>query len=148
MVVVWKVSTHQTAFQHSNYTSSNAPVIWQPHSHNLAFTGMTQAGNNFMSALEIWNATTGKLVKQYTGGGSDALAWSPDGTALASTGYIKKSGIYSVVIIDVLTGKQLFVCKGHHVNVSVLAWSPDGRYIVSGEGNTSGNTVAKVWTAV
>lgn len=147
MVVVWKVSTHQLVFQHSDYMNSDALVLWQPRSHNLAFAGATHAGNNLIPTLEIWNATTGKLVKQYAGGGSDALAWSPDGTALASTAYMRKSGVYSVVIIDVLTGKQLFVYKGHHVNVSIMAWSPNGKYIVSGEGNASGSTVAKVWTA-
>jgi len=29
----------------------------------------------------------------------------------------------------------------------VMAWSPNGKYIVSGEGNTQGNMVARVWTA-
>ena len=52
------------------------------------------------NTLEIWDAATGKLVKQY---------------------------------VDTGTGAQ--------------AWSPDGKYIVSGEGNTVGQMVAKVWTA-
>src|SRR6266702_6149736 len=37
MIVVWKVSTRQMVFQHKDtLSSSDAPVVWQPGSHNLA----------------------------------------------------------------------------------------------------------------
>ena len=39
------------------------------------------------------------------------------------------------------------VYKYSGVIYPALDWSPDGRYIVSGEGNTQGNMVAKVWVA-
>lgn len=146
MVVVWKVATHQVVFQHNDYLDSGASVVWQPQSHNLAFDGATSSGSNLVATLEIWNATTGKLVKQYTGavGGPD---WSPDGKYLAYAGYGGKNAVNAVIIIDVTTGKQVYVYMGHHNHISVIDWSPDGRYIVSGEGNTQGNMVAKVWVA-
>jgi len=147
MVVVWNVSTQRMVFQHSDYMDSNAPVAWQPQSHNLAFVGATSSGGNLVATLEIWNATTGKLVKQYVGAGTGALAWSPDGTYLAYAGYGGKDAVHAVIILDAATDKQIYVYKGHHLSVSVISWSPNGKYIVSAEGNTQGQMVAKVWTA-
>ncbi len=49
--------------------------------------------------------------------------------------------------MDATTGKQTYVYKGHHLPVSVITWSPNGKYIASAEGNTRGQMVAKVWTA-
>ncbi len=49
--------------------------------------------------------------------------------------------------MDATTGKQIYVYKEHRLSVSVIAWSPNGKYVVSAEGNTEGQTVAKVWTA-
>jgi WD40 repeat protein len=97
--------------------------------------------------LEIWNATTGKLVKQYIGAGNGGLAWSPNGKYLAYAGYGGKNAANAVIILDVTTGKQVYVYKGHHNHISLIAWSPTGKYIASGEGNTEGNMVAKVWVA-
>lgn len=147
-VVVWSVATHQIVFQHADTMSSNASVIWQPHSHNIAFTGVIVSGKDSTQALKIWNATTGKLVKQYVGKGNDAMAWSPDGKylAYADGGYASTSPS-TVVIMDVTTDDQVYVYKNHMYTVSVIAWSPNGKYIVSGEGNTQGNMVAHVWVA-
>jgi len=147
MVVVWKVSTHQIVFQHNDFMDSGASIVWQPQSYNLAFDGATSSGGNLVATLEIWNATTGKLVKQYIGTGFGGLDWSPDGKYLAYMGYGGEKAVNAVIIIDVTTGKQVYVYKEHHNHISVIDWSPDGRYIVSGEGNTQGNMVAKVWVA-
>ena len=147
MVVVWNVSTHQMVFHHSEFMSSDAPVAWQPQSHHLAFVGATSSGGNLVETLEIWDATAGKLVKQYVGAGTGALAWSPDGTYLAYAGYGGKDAVNAVIIMDATTGKQIYLYKGHHLSVSVIAWSPNGKYIVSAEGNTQGQMVAEVWTA-
>jgi WD40 repeat protein len=146
-VVVWKVSTHQLIFQHSDYMDSDGPVAWQPQSHNLTFGGATSSGGNLVATLEIWNATTGKLVKQYIGASTGRLAWSPDGKYLAYAGFGGNNGGDPVLIMDVSTGKRIYAYKGHHLLVSVIAWSPNGKYIASGEGNTQGKMVAKVWAA-
>ena len=99
------------------------------------------------NTLEIWDATTGKLVKQEVSTGTGALSWSPDGTYLACASFGGKDAVNVVIIMDTITGKQTYVYKGHHLSVSVIAWSPDGEYIASAEGNSQGEMVAKVWTA-
>jgi WD40 repeat protein len=126
---------------------SDAPVAWQPQSHNLAFGGATPSLSGLIPTLEIWNTMTGKLVKQYPGATTGRLAWSPDGKYLAYAGFGGNNGGYPVRIMDMSTGKQIYVYNGHHRFISVIAWSPDGRYIASGEGNTQSAMVAKVWVA-
>jgi len=128
---------------------SSAPLAWQPGSYSLAFVGATSSGGNLLATLEIWDATSGKLVKQYVGAGTGtgALAWSPDGTYLAYADYGGKDAVNEVIIIDATTGKRIYVYKRHHLSVSVIAWSPDGKYLASAEGNTVGQMVARVWTA-
>jgi len=134
-------------FQHSGFLNTGAAVVWQPGSHNLAFSSVTSSDGNRVSTLEIWDGTTGKLVAQHAGGNSNALAWSPDGKEIAYAVFDDKNVRSDVIIIDATTGKQVYVYKEHHLSVSVIVWSPDGKYIASAEGNSGSNTVAKVWTA-
>ena len=62
----------------------------------------------------------------------DPLAWSPDGTRLAS-GYIAES-LSLLQVWDARTGKTLLSCK-HGQNVYGVAWSPDSQRVASGGGD-------------
>ena len=54
------------------------------------------------------------------------LAFSPDGTSLASGSWDK-----TVKIWDVASGRLLQTLRGHTERVHTVAWSPDGRTIAS-----------------
>ncbi len=145
MIWAWNVSTRQIAFKHAGGSGTGDPLAWQPHTSNLAFT--THDSGESIS-LAIADVATGKLVQQYTVAAFGPVAWSPDGTYLAYVSYSSQTKAESQVsIIDVNNHQQVYVYKQHSLNVGALAWSPNGKYIVSGEGNTQGNMVAKVWTA-
>lgn len=156
-VLVWNAATHQRIFRHLDMMlGSDAPVFWQPQSHNLTFVGTVHSGGNYMATIEIWDVTTATLVKQFIGKGGNELAWSPDGKYLAYTGYGGKDAMNLVVIMDVSTDQQVYVYKEHTSRITVLAWSPDGKYIVSGESDntvfnngqmTPTTSVARVWIA-
>ena len=79
------------------------------------------------------------------------MAWSPDGKylAYALAGHLDQGtgAADQVLILDVKSGDLTYSYKEHQLSVGTLAWSPNGKYIASGESNVVGSTVAKVWTA-
>src|SRR5262249_27537822 len=104
--------------------------------------------------IMIWDATTGRLVRTLQGYGHNRLAFSPDGTRLASASF---DG--SIRVWDGNTGKEL--CKiighttstGHWGRVSRLAFTPDGTRLVSAGHQDAGedragrlwDTTVKIW---
>ncbi|HLV97125.1 MAG TPA: serine/threonine-protein kinase [Ktedonobacterales bacterium] len=67
-----------------------------------------------------------------------AVAWSPDGSKIASAGRDKK-----VLIWDVKKGVPTFIFTGHKGYVNAVSWSPDGSKIASG----SDDMTVLVWDA-
>jgi WD40 repeat protein len=67
-----------------------------------------------------------------------SVAWSPDGTRIASA-----SNDRTVQVWDSRTGKPLLTYRMHQDQVLAVSWSPDGRRIVS----ASKDGTAQVWDA-
>ena len=67
-----------------------------------------------------------------------AVAWSPDGTTLASG-----SNDQTVKLWDAATGAERTTLHGHSGPVRAVAWSPDGTTLASG----SGDGTVKLWDA-
>jgi WD40 repeat protein len=65
-----------------------------------------------------------------------ALAWSPDGTRLATADAAGTAEVW-----DASTGAQLFVLEGHAGDVTDVSWSPDGTRLATA--GTDGTV--KVW---
>jgi WD40 repeat protein len=83
--------------------------------------------------LKLWDVSTGKEVLTFTGqtGRVECLAFSPDGTQLASAGG-DFHGPGVVRIWEAQTGRPVFTFLGHTGPVHVVAFSPDGKRIASG----------------
>src|SRR5262249_24276375 len=64
------------------------------------------------------------------------VAWSPDGSKLASGGYDQ-----TVFVWDAATGRKLISFRGHSAPVNQVVWSPDGARIFSASQDV------KVWDA-
>jgi WD40 repeat protein len=103
----------------------------------FAFTpdGAALATGGIEQPVQLWDARTGKLLRKFRGHpeqGTALLCFSDDGQRLA-THEMNKNGwaADSLRIWNVQTGSEVCVNPGHRGPINRVAYSPDGRLIVS-----------------
>ncbi len=87
--------------------------------------------------MQVWDASTGAVLFTYHGhmDGVTVVAWSPDGSRVASGSSDK-----SVQIWNASSGKRIFTYRGHSDEITAVTWSPDSKYIASGSTDKSVQT--------
>ena len=117
---------------------------------DIAFT---PDGRQLVSAsddktIRVWDLATGKTVRTLRGesapgdtGKIHAMALSPDGKWLAAGGLLAGENRDAVRLYDFASGRLVALLKGHENVVLGLAFSPDGRHLISG----SSDTTAIIW---
>lgn len=104
-------------------------IAFSPDSDLLA------AGSGFLGGLHLWDLTSGveplKLSQESHPGGVEAVAFSPDGEQLASTGMDNRLNIWLTYTGQLLRTKEVTEYNIIHA----VAFNPDGSIIaVGGEG--------------
>lgn len=101
----------------------------------LAFhpAGRLLAGASLGRAVRVWDARTGRLVRELAGHDDavNCVAYSPDGRRLVSAG-----DDYTIRVWDAESGAALGVTE-LDTQVKVLCFSPDGRSLFTGNANSS-----------
>jgi WD40 repeat protein/serine/threonine protein kinase len=104
-------------------------VSWQAAARytKIAFTpdGKLLASGGGSGPIEFWDIPTGYKRASLPGPGGNRVAISPDGRTLAA------SKDTTVRLWDMATQQETAVLPGHKANVNGLAFSPDGKMLVS-----------------
>jgi hypothetical protein len=109
---------------------------WGVGSLVFAPDGKTLASAGPDDTIHFWDPATGK--ETHAAAGQGPLAFSPDGKMLASTG----ENHQVIRLIERLSGKERRRLPGHQGPINSLAFSRDGKSLVSGSTDTS----ILVWT--
>ena len=96
---------------------------------------MRVAGGGGDGNVYVWDASNGTLLQRLAGhqGGVTSVAWSPDGTRLASGGGSSDGG--ELFVWGMQSGERVHALAGHPGVVSALTWAPSGELVVSGGGD-------------
>jgi WD40 repeat protein/serine/threonine protein kinase len=89
------------------------------------------------NVIRLWDAASRQAVGEPLSGHTNTInrvAFSPDGTLLASA-----SADNTVRLWSIPTGEEVRVLDEHQLPVWALDFSLDGRYLVSSDGNASGD---------
>jgi WD40 repeat protein/transcriptional regulator with XRE-family HTH domain len=103
-------------------------------------TRIASANNDGSNYVNIWDAATGAILFRGNLGhmaGPHDIAFSPDGTFVATIGEDQK-----VKIWDSVTGEVLSTLSGHTSPSESVAFSPDGTHLVTAGG---GDKTVRVW---
>jgi WD40 repeat protein len=118
-----------TASASGGYLSASVPLsggsgsgatAWSPDGHLMA----TAFFGSYGQAVQVWNTSTGKLVRTYTGHADavESLSWSPDGTYVASSSVDGSTQVWNA-----LTGQRIYDFESNQRCNPAAAWSPEGK---------------------
>ncbi len=129
-VKLWDVSRREllaTPFGHTD------PVMAVAFSLDGAFASGT------MSGVKLWDVRTRKETATLRG--TSPVAFSPDGTLLASG-----SGNRTIALWDARTLERIATLEGHAEQINTVAFSPDGTVLASGSGDHgSEDQTVRLW---
>jgi WD40 repeat protein len=159
-VRVWNAATYRMVATLSGHEDGVSDVCFSPDSRRLASSSWDRtvrtwnvAGEPFRAAFAVLPApstpallgnlgvSTSSQLLMLGGHGhrAHAVAFSPDGSRLASAGS-RNTG----VVCDAATGRESLTLRGHTDVVTAIRFSPDGRRIAT----SSWDRTVRVWDAV
>jgi WD40 repeat protein len=125
-VRLWDIDTGKLIATWTGHTYRVFSVCWSRDGHRVL------SGSRDGTARE-WNVENGDTILSPIKTGHEqvcAIVYSPDMTMFATAGY--EMSDYSAKIWDAKTGELVASLKGHTGSVWCLAWSPDGKTLISG----------------
>jgi RNA polymerase sigma factor (sigma-70 family) len=143
-VIVWAAPSGKLLRELKGHTDRVNCLAVLPH-------GKTVASGGRDKTVRLWDVAAGKEVGRFEAGGSlKSLACSPNGKLLATASgndlfdnWVTAIPEHGAAVWDLATRKLLFRLEGHAGGVNAIAFSPDGKLIVTG-GN---DRTVRFWNA-
>lgn len=125
------------------YAGALQAIAWSPDGKKLAAAGGAK--------VLVWDVSTGDLVKSFDVKEGPvtfpilvaSLAFGPDSKTLAAGGWDSIIRIYNLAAKNPTAAHSVRLCTGHHSAVHAVAFSHDGRCLVSGSFDRS----CRLWEA-
>lgn len=119
-VNIWDVQTQQIVVQLDGDPTAVYTLTFSP-------DGKILAGAGYEGEIELWKVAGWEHLGTLTAGATAfTIRFSPDSNTLANTGYA------SVDLWKVDSGEKIATLTGHAEWVNTVAFSPDGRSLISG----------------
>jgi WD40 repeat protein/serine/threonine protein kinase len=136
-VKVWDATKSQAILTLGEHANPVTFVAFSPDGKRIV-AGMVDAISGVDNSVRVWDGARGNELLRFEK--VARMAYSPDGTRMA--GVCGNLGIW-----DAKSGGQLLSIAGQSARSAVVAFSPDGRRIVSGHSDQDGTGSVKVWDA-
>jgi WD40 repeat protein/tRNA A-37 threonylcarbamoyl transferase component Bud32 len=129
---IWDARTGAMLLELTGHAANVNAVAFSPDGGRLATAsgGYDPQRRQYVGEARVWDARTGAVLLRLLRGSEpvSAVAFSPDGTRLATGGHDKTARVW-----DARTGVALLEIRSQAQAVTCLAFSPDGGRLACGE---------------
>ncbi|HUK99794.1 MAG TPA: caspase family protein [Nitrospirota bacterium] len=130
---LWEVETGKEVKEFSGHSGFGQMPVFLDYSPD----GKYAVSASWDRKVRLWDISTGEEIRTFDSS-ANSVVFSPDGKSILSGGI---SGDNTVKLWDIFTGNELKTFRGHSKWITAAAFSPDGKYAISG----SGDATLKLW---